>query len=1025
MKTKFSGILTLFLAFVVQLTFAQEKSISGTISDENGLPMPGVSIAVVGTSNGTQTDFDGKYSLSVSTNDVLRYSSVGYKSVDKTVGASNDISFSMEVDVTAIDEVVITALGIKRKESQITSANQNVKAEEITQASNPNIVQSLTGKVSGLQINTTSNGVNPTSKVTLRGNSSITGSNSALVVIDGSISSLGILNNLPPDIVESVNVLKGAQGAALYGSQAGNGVIIVTTKGGSEKDRIEVQVNSSTDFQVVNFVPQRQNKYGQGWNGDHVTYENGGWGPEFDGTLQPVGLAQADGSYILAPYSAIEDNIKDFFNTGTTFQNSVSISGSGPGGSILLSLNRVDTEFVVQGDDLKRTTAFLKATKKFGKFNADAAVTYYTRGTSTTTSGLFTELLQTATNIPVEQFSSPLNQHHWTSYYRSPYWMRENIRRNIDSQYFSGNAALAYEINDNITVSYRANLQMLSQDRLSYTNAYVDQIQVGGGDHTTNSRLDVRDFGNRTFYGDLRFDFNYDLTEDITFSANVGYNSQDFRSTQTDVGGDNLTIPGFYNISNITGTPSVFNQSFKNRSQSLFGQVDLGYKDYLFLNITGRNDWRSTLDPSVNSVFYPSVGLSFIPTKAIEGLKGETLNFAKLYANYSRVGRTNVGTYAINDLYGQPGGFPFGGINTFVPNGNVTDPLLQNELVDNFEVGFNLGFFKDRLTLDFSYFNTITTDADLNTTPSLASGASSARINVGEFETNGFEIDLGFTPIKNTDIGLEWNNRLSFATNKTVVNKITDNSDSVALQSFGAVGVFAEVGKEFPLIKGTGYERDPQGRVIIDPNTGNPLKTAEFIDLGVNNPDFILGLSSSLSYKGFKLSAVMDYRTGSNYKFWAGNKDWLSWSGHLVESAENGRRGFIFPNSSVETSPGSGVYEANTGVLTGGTTYTSYLNYFSNEYRDVTENFVLDATAFKVRELALAYTFDGDALKNIGINGLTLGVNARNPFVVLPKENRSYHDPEFANTGGNGSGLANTGAYPATKTFGFNVNLTF
>jgi TonB-linked SusC/RagA family outer membrane protein len=1023
MKTKFSGILTLFLAFVVQLTFAQEKTISGVVTDDNGLPLPAATVLVKGTTNGTSTDFDGNYSITANTGDVLQFSYVGYSTMEKTVAASNTVSVSLVPD-NELEEVVVTALGIKRKESELTSSTQNVKAEELTQAANPNVVQSLTGKVSGLQINTTNNGVNPTSKVTLRGNSSISGDNSALVVIDGVISSLGVLNNLPPEIIESVNVIKGSQGAALYGSQAANGVIIATTKGGGKKERIEVTFNSSTEFQVVNFVPQRQTKYGQGWNGGHVSYENGGWGPEFDGSLQPVGLPQADGTYKVFPYESLgNDHIKEFFKTGTTFQNSVSVNGGDETGNVLLSLSNVDTEFVVEDDVLNRTTAFFKANKKFGNWSADAAVTYYTRKQSTTSSGLFTDLLQTASNIPVTEFSQPLNQFHWTSYYQSPYWLRENVRNNNRGQYFNAVGSLTYKINDNINLLYRANITTVSADNLSYTNGYVDEIKIGGGDHTTQSRLDINDSGSRSYYGDFLANFNYDLTSDLTFGANVGFNSQDFRSTSTSVGGDNLTIPGFYNISNVTGIPDVNNFESRRRQYAVLGNFDFGFKDYLFLNLTARNDWVSTLnvDAGNESFFYPSAGLSFIPTKAFDNIKGKTINFMKVYANYAKVGRSSVGAYDINDTYVQPGGFAYGGLNSFIPSRSQTDPLIQNEFLNTIEAGFNLGFFKDRLTLDFSYYNSTTDNAQLDTTPSFTSGISTATINIGELETKGFEIDLGFTPIDNREIGLKWTNRVSFETNKTVVNKLDGQQDQVALQSFNAVGIFAEVGEEFPLIKGTAYERDDQGRVLIDPTTGNPLKTAEFQKLGVNNPDYIIGLNTQLQYKGFKLSATMDYRTG--HQFWAGNKDWLSWSGHLVESAENGRRGFIFPNSAIETAPG--VYEANNSVITGGTTYTSFLNYYSNEYRDVTENFVLDATAFKVRELALSYSFNGDMLKNMGIKGLTLGVNARNPFVVLPKENRDYHDPEFANSSGNGSGLAVTGQYPATKTYGVNLNLTF
>ncbi|RLJ61954.1 TonB-linked SusC/RagA family outer membrane protein [Lacinutrix venerupis] len=1019
MKTKFSGILTLLLAFVVQLTFAQGKTISGTISDGDNLPLPGVNVLVKGTSNGTTTDFDGKYSISANTGDVLVFSYVG-NTVEKTVGASNDISFVMNEN--ALEEVVITVLGVERKADELTSSTQIVKAETLTQASNPNVIQSLAGKVSGLKINTTNNGVNQSTRIVLRGNRSLTGSNEALIVIDGAISSANTLANLAPEIIESTNVIKGAGGSALYGSQGANGVIIVTTKRGTADEKINIAVNTSISFEDISFLPQRQTKYGQGWNGGHVTYENGGWGPEFDGSIQPVGLAQADGSYIMAPYSPIEDNIEQFFQTGTIAQTGVSISGGDTNSYALLSVNRQNTEFVVQDDKLGRTNVLFKAGKKIGKWDIGGNINYVNSKTETTTSSLFTELLQTATNVPVEQFANSGNEGHWTSYYRSPYWMRDNIRNTTESDRFNGIINLKYEINDNISLSSLTSLRTFSSNFVGYTNEYTDTSGVGGGDHSTVSQFATNNQESKNFYNDIFVNFNYMLTDDLSFKATLGNNVQDNWSSLTSVNGSNVTIPNFYNISNITGIPGVSNSSFRSRSYALFGSFDFGFKDYLFLTLTGRNDWTSRLAADRNSFFYPSVGVSFVPTTAFPSLKeGGVLNYAKISANLARVGNDRVGTYETNSTLNQVAGYPYGGLNSFAIDATVADPLLVNEFIDSKEVSLNLAFFKgDRITLGASYYITNNKDLVTNVSTSTASGLTNSTINIGETETKGYEIDLGITPIRTADF--RWDINMSLSSDETIVKKVSDNTDEVSLGNGNAdVGIFATVGEPFPLIKGTGYQRDPQGRVLIDPSTGNPLKTSEFINLGVANPDYIVGLNTSLTYKGFRLAGVFDYRTG--HQFWAGTKDWLSWSGHLVESAENGRRGFIFPNSAIETSPG--VYQANTNVVTGGTTYANYLDYFSNEYRDVSENFVLDATAFKVRELSLSYAFNKDVLNALGFSDFRIGINARNPFVVLPKENRGYADPEFSNTTGNAQGLSVTGQYPATRTYGMTVNLTF
>lgn len=419
MRSKFKWIFTLLVAFTMQFSFAQQKTVTGVVSDDLG-PVAGANVVVKGTTTGTTTDFDGNFSISAKQGDVLVISYAG-STQSVTVGAGNTYNVTLKA-VELIDTVVVGVMGIKRKVDELTSTNQVVNAKEITQAGNPNVVQSLAGKVSGLQINTTNNGVNATTRIVLRGTRSISGDNQALVVIDNVISSASVLQALAPELIESTNIIKGMQGAALYGEQGRNGVIIVTTKKGDKDGKLRVSLNSSVDFESVSFIAQRQERYGQGWNGQHISYENGGWGAEMDGVVRPVGLAQADGTYIMAPYSPIEDNIKEFFETGTVFQNGLSISGGNINdGYVLLSANKQNTNFVVEGDELNRNSFLFKAGKKFGKWTVDGNVNYITQRTETTSSGLFTDLLQTATNIPIERFENSGQSGHWTSYYNNPY----------------------------------------------------------------------------------------------------------------------------------------------------------------------------------------------------------------------------------------------------------------------------------------------------------------------------------------------------------------------------------------------------------------------------------------------------------------------------------------------------------------------------------------------------------------------------------------------------------------------------
>jgi TonB-linked SusC/RagA family outer membrane protein len=1011
----------------MQFSFAQQKTVTGVVSDDLG-PVAGANVVVKGTTTGTTTDFDGNYSISAKQGDVLVISYAG-STQSVTIGAANTYNVTLKaVEIEGVE--VVGALGIKRKVDAVTSTNQVVNAKEITQAANPNIVQSLAGKVSGLQINTTNNGVNATTRIVLRGTRSISGNNQALVIIDNVISSASVLQALAPELIESTNIIKGAQGAALYGQDGVNGVIIVTTKRGDKNGKLRVSLNSSVDFESVSFIAQRQERYGQGWNGSHISYENGGWGAEMDGVIRPVGMAQADGTYIMAPYSPIEDNIKKFFETGTVFQNGLSISGGNINdGYVLLSANKQNTDFVVEGDELNRNSFLFKAGKKFGKWTVDGNVNYITQRSETTSSNLFTDLLQTATNIPIERFENSGQSGHWTSYYNNPYWLRDNVRNTNRSNYVSMIGTLNYELNKNINFNYIANLRLSDASGLSYTNGYTDLLQVGGGDQTIISSFDTSTQYSRNFYGDFMVNFDYMLTDDVSFKANVGSNMQDSMTEFTSVGGNNLTVPGLYNISNITGDPRRDNSFSRTRKFSLFANVDLGYKDYLFLNLTGRNDWNSVFTGGVkDNYFYPSAGLSFIPTKAFDGLKSDKgVNYFKVYGNIVRVGNSSsLQAYDLNSLYSTAGGYPFGSLSSFAPDQSPTDPAISPEFLTTIDFGVNLELFNSRITLDASVFKTTTTDLITRQSTSAGSGISTFLTNLGKATTDGFEVELGFTPIKASDfndLGLKWENRIAYSTSKMVIDKVSDTADEVALVNFtgNGVGIFATEGEEFPLIKGIAYERDDQGRVLIDPVTGNPIRTNEYKILGKATPDYIINYNTAVEFKGFRLAAVMDYRTG--HQFWAGTKDWLSWSGHLYESAENGRNGFIFPNSAIETAPG--VYTENTSVVTGGTTYTSYLNYFSNEYRAVVENFVLDATAFKVRELSLSYSIPAKSIEKTGLTSLRFGVNARNPFIVLPKENRGYHDPEQSRSSGNDQGLAVTGQYPATRTFGFSLNASF
>lgn len=1016
MKSRFKIFLALFSVLFMQTIFAQDLTVSGKVTDQTGMPIPSANVVVKGTSNGTQTDFDGNFKINANKGQVLIFSFLGMKTQEITA-TSTTMNVKLTDDSVELEGLVVTALGIKRKPDAITTSTHLIKQSELNQAKATNAAVGLVGKVSGLQINTINNGVNPDTRIQLRGFRSISGNNEALIVINNVVSNATALADLNPEIIESVNVMKGANGAALYGSQGANGVIIVTTKkGNKEGEKFKVTLNSTATFEQVAYTPERQTRFGQGYQGVQDFTENTNWGPELDGSLQPTGLGQQ-----LYTYEARKNNIRDFFQTGNTLLNSIAISSGDENSFLSFSAGNQKTEGIINKDVFKKNNFNLSAGKTAGKFSINGNVTYTSSNENTVQyvqdgivqGSLYSSLLQMPINIPVKEFANVDQSQHWTYWELSPYWMINNSREKAKREVFDAVTELNYKFNSNISTVLRANVRNFSTNTERYFNGYENPVVYWDSPLPYLSSYFISNNNGRSIYSDLLVNFDYDLTNNIAFKANIGTNITDQQTNYIDIEGNNLVIPGLFNMSNITGNTQNTDFKSRERGQALFANVDFEYKDYLFLNLTGRKEWTSVLP---RPYFYPSAGVSFIPTKAIDGLKGDILNYAKLSASIVKVGNAAIKPYEINDRFTSAGdaGFPYTAINSFVQTLAITDAGLGPEFTLSREANLNLGFFDNRITFDAGYYYSTNTDQILSISPSTASGANEAIINIGATKSTGFEFDLGVTPVKTKDF--TWDMRFSFSNPKTTVTKVSDVATDVLVgQQLGSIGVRAIEGEEFPMLVGFGYVRDPQGNVVIDAETGDPIK-APNTKLGKTTPDYILGLNTSIKYKNFKLSSVFDYRTG--HVFYSGTAAGLVEFGADVVTAENGREPFIFPNSVIQQTDGT--YLTNTNVPTSGDQ-----SYFTGIYSEIDENFVFDATAFKCREIAMSYDFSKKMLERTFINSLSIGVNLRNVFMILPKENRYYTDPEFSFTTENNVGLSTTSQAPPTRTFGFNVNVTF
>jgi TonB-linked SusC/RagA family outer membrane protein len=1056
MKLKFNRLLVLLLVLISQISFAQEKTVSGTVSDSNG-PLPGANVLLKGTKVGTQTDASGKFKIEAKQGQTLVISFLGMES--KEVSASSNMKVKL-VDgaATKLTEVFVGAVGIKKKPAAVTSSFSTVSNQELKAANNPDVVRSLVGKVSGLQINNSTNGVNGTNSIRIRSMLSFSGNTEALVVIDNVISSADVLASLPADLVQNVTVLKGAQGVALYGSQGKQGVVLVTTKKGTKSEKLAVTFDSGIDFEDISFVPQRQISYGQGWYGVRDPQENGGWGPLFDGTIGQVGLPDANGDIIEAPYSTRgNDHIKEFYTTGNIYKNNINVNMGGADGYLNVNLGNLRRNFILEGDDLNRNSLVLNAGKKINKLNLGGTFTFINSRTrqanvnAATSRGdytLLTNLLQSASNIPVGLFKDR-GLYGWNGYYQNPFWAKDNNRLNETANFINTGLNAEYEINKHISISYNGSVQLKNSNQISYSNQGLTPAGADGG-FDSPSEFFQSNFGSTFYYGDLMANFKYDLNDKIGMKLNVGQNIQYNYAKRVSQGGQNLEIPGLYNINNVLApaNPSTLrNATTESRNAAFFANADLNYEDYLFLNATLRHEGNSVAKKGNQFYTYPSVGVSFIPTKAFGGLKDKsTISNIKLYGNYAKVGSLDpIAPYDILSLAATSTNFPFPGTgNSYNDLTSTTNPNIRPETYTSLE-----GFLKNRLTLDVAAFSTKTTDLITDASRSTATGLFQQTDNAGTLEAKGIEVDLGFMPIDNENF--KWNGRVSYSSSETKVidaggpNKVVlfDGGNS---QMDGDVS--AVVGLPFPYITGTDWTRDASGNVIVDAQ-GRPSPTSTFKNLGKTTPDYILGFTNSFSYKGIGLSFTMDYRTG--HSFLSQTKYNLTWNGHLVESAEFDRNvGFIFPGSVIDNpaTPAVGDYIPNTNVLTGGFMFLTGAANRTQAYYGQASNLgafnLIDATALKVREISLSYSLPKKFLENIGIESFKLSVNARNPFIILAKDNRGYADPEasgqannttsnsarqaagtLTNTSRNGIGFIGDAQYPSTRTFGFSINTTF
>lgn len=1056
---KIAAVIALLL-FSGSSVFSQ---IAGKVTDaKDGTPLASVSVKVKGTETGVSTNVDGTFSIDAQPGAVLVFSSAGFES--KEVKAFTNMTVSLSVDVRALNEVVVTALGVSRKAKDLGYSVSTINNKALIQAKSVNIAQALNGKVSGLNISTVSSGVNEEAKINIRGIRSLTGNNSPMLVVDGAPTPLGYLSSIPPDDVQSINVLKSAASAAAYGPDAVNGVIVITTKRGGK--RPVISVTSTFQTTKVSFFPKLQDRFGAGageltdqyGNYLYVPYENQQYGPAFDGSIRDIGVTLEDGTIQRGPYdnSHFSDR-KRFWNTGFTLQNAVSISGE----DFYVSIDHAKINGLVPDDVNNRTSLRFNGGKKYNKFSVDYGLNYILQNSNVVNEssfqnsfpgayngGLFFLVLQTPSNVPLldyKDLNSKFGQfsNYYNEYAVNPYWLIKNVRTKNRQDDIIGQVTANYQFLPWLKGTVRLSTNLTFNNSKS-TNApvVVTDWAAANRNATQYSRRNGLVFEDQAFTSRINLEYfvsgNAELNKDFNVKYLAGGSVRQNRSKDVAVGGNNLVVPFLYNVSVKSGDANVpagsFNYDIQSRLVSAFGTVGLNYKEWANIEFTGRNDWDSRLASNNRSFFYPAVNASIVLSDAIAGLKdNKFLSYLKLRGAVSKSGNVNIGTYALAATYSQPLGFPYGSIAGFTANNTIPSANLKPEFVNTKEVGFEAAFWRNRISVEATYFYQNNTDQIISISRSGTTGYTTALANAADFKNYGVEMDLGLSPLINVGRRGRLDLKINATYNNNEVTRTLDDAKVVVGGNNGfiqnsvsspTINNIAVVGMPAFAFQLTDYERDPAtGKVIVDARTGLPTQAAELVVKGRSLPLWVVGVSPSFTLGNFSVAMTWDYKGGHN--FYSGLGSDADFAGISARSAEYGRQRFVFPNSVINTGTAeSPKYVDNNSVQVQDGNYGFWTSSTANTA--IATNYFASAQAIRLREVNISYNLPARWLGNgKAIKKVTVSAVAKNLFLFVPKSNQ-WGDPEFNYTAtGNTFGLGSSFQSPASRLFGGSVNIQF
>lgn len=1025
-------------------TFGQDLAIKGKVlSKGDGSGLPGASILIKGTSRGSTTDAEGVFTMSAPANTTIVVSFIGFKTIELETGTKTSFEILLEEDATQFNEIVVTALGIAREKKALGYSVQEVSGKALTQARETNLINSLSGRLAGVQVTGSNGAPGASSRMIIRGASSIGSNNQPLFVVDGVPidnsnfgSGTGVdygnaAASINPDDIESVNVLKGPSASALYGSRGANGVVVITTKSGKGTKGIGVSVNSNTSFDSPLRLPKWQNEYGQGAKGlfSYVNGAGGGvndgvdesWGPKLDGRLLPQfnSPIAADGTRTPTPWIAHPDNVDKFFETGKTFTNSVAVTGGSDKGDFRLSFTDLKQSGILPNTDYRRRTVALNAGWNLTKKLTVRATGNYVNDGSDNRSNWGLYFIWFGRQVDMDElknYQAPgsIYQYNWNNnYWTNPYYVQNLSTRANDRDRLYGNISATYKFTDWLTLTGRTGTDFYTDRRKTRGAARIDNLNGAKlYDSYNEEQIFVRESNSDFLLNATKKFAEFDIT------ANIGGNHRTNYAQRNYMGATELAIPRVWNMGNSRQRPVTENSYIQKTVNSLYASANLGYKHFLFLDLTARNDWSSTLPSNNRSYFYPSAAVSAIITDMFN-INSKVLSFAKIRAGIAQVGN-DTDPYRLASTYKYEN--PWGSTPSLSENNALLNASLKPEITSSYEIGADIRLWQNRVGLDVTYYNKESSNQILDVNISNTTGYLSKLLNAGKIENKGIEIQLTTTPIKVG--GFQWDIAVNWAKNKNKVISLANGlttyqlntsyntlTQTTSTSSFRGLSVEARVGEPYGTFFGKGFMRDPQGNIVYD-SQGYPTIDPVSRVLGSFTPNWIGGISNTFTYKRFSLSTLIDIKNGGD--IFSQSINIGRYTGVLAETTlgrETGVVGQGVVNVGTAANP---EYVPNTKSISSEEYHHKYYLLTNNE------NTIFDASYVKLREVKFTYMIPGQVMKKLPFRDIAISVVGRN--LALLHSNLPHIDPETSYyNDGNLQGIEN-GQLPTTRSVGFNIS---